>query len=63
MRVACGLLLCVACIAPAGAAEDLARPGRLPAGVTPVHYDLSIEPDARALTFSGRRDRRGREAD
>ena len=55
MRIDPRLLICLACIAPsAGVAADAARPGRLPQGVAPVHYDLSIEPDARALTFSGR---------
>jgi len=34
------------------AAEPL--PGRLPAGVIPVHYEISVAPDARALTFTGR---------
>ncbi|MGH8310799.1 MAG: hypothetical protein ACRETX_13510, partial [Steroidobacteraceae bacterium] len=48
-------LICLACAAcsvdtPTGEA----RPGRLPSGVIPVHYDISIEPDARALTFTGR---------
>ncbi len=28
-------------------------PGRLPAGVAPIHYDISIDPDAKALAFAG----------
>jgi aminopeptidase N len=48
-------LICLACAAcsvdtPTGEA----RPGRLPSGVIPLHYDISIEPDARELTFTGR---------
>jgi aminopeptidase N len=31
-----------------------ALPGRLPRDATPVHYDILIEPDAKALTFKGR---------
>lgn len=37
---------------PAAAGEPL--PGRLPAGVIPLHYEISVTPDARALTFTGR---------
>jgi hypothetical protein len=48
-------LICLACAAcspetPTGQQ----RPGRLPSGIVPVHYDIRIEPDARALTFTGR---------
>jgi aminopeptidase N len=31
-----------------------ALPGRLPRDATPVHYDIRIEPNAKALTFKGR---------
>ncbi len=49
------LLLCLVCAAcgrdaPGGEAQ----PGRLPPGVTPVHYEISVEPDAHSLTFAGR---------
>jgi aminopeptidase N len=55
MRAAVRLLVCLACTASGlNAAADEPRPGRLPTGVTPVHYDISVEPDARALTFTGR---------
>ena len=37
----------------AGGAEPATRPGRLPPGVTPVHYAITVEPDANALTFTG----------
>ena len=48
-------LICLACAAcspetPTGES----RPGRLPSAVIPVHYDIGVEPDARALTFTGR---------
>jgi aminopeptidase N len=48
-------LICLACAAcsldtPTGES----RPGRLPSGVIPVHYEIRVEPDARALTFTGR---------
>jgi aminopeptidase N len=48
------LLLCVMAVAPASAATP--RPERevLPDNVVPVHYDLSLAPDAEALTFSGK---------
>ncbi len=38
----------------AAAADPAARPGRLPPGVVPVHYQISVQPDATALTFQGR---------
>jgi puromycin-sensitive aminopeptidase len=31
----------------------VAATGRLPAGVTPIHYDLRINPDAQKLSFTG----------
>ena len=34
-------------------APAIAAPGRLPADVVPVAYRLTVEPDARALTFAG----------
>ena len=52
--LALGLLICLFCTAcgrDVPAVEAL--PGRLPPGVAPVHYDISVEPDARALTFTG----------
>ena len=55
MRLATRLLVCLAWAAfgvTAAAAEQ--RPGRLPPGITPVHYEISVEPDAAALTFTGR---------
>ena len=47
------ILLCcaMAVIGTAGAAES--RPGQLPTGVVPVHYDIRVEPDAEALIFVG----------
>jgi aminopeptidase N len=45
------ILCAIAVSHPAAAAE--ARPGRLPPGVTPVHYQIRIEPDAHALRFAG----------
>ena len=48
-------LICLACTACSqDTPTDAPRPGRLPSSVIPVHYDISIEPDARALTFTGR---------
>jgi len=35
------------------AAESAARPGRLPTGIIPLHYDIRVEPDAAALTTRG----------
>lgn len=39
--------------AAAIATASSAAPGRLPAGVTPVHYAISVAPDAEKLSFSG----------
>ena len=38
----------------AASTEPAARPGRLPPGITPVHYEISVEPDAQGLKFHGR---------
>jgi len=38
----------------AATAEPAVQPGRLPVGVVPVHYEISVQPDAAALTFQGR---------
>jgi aminopeptidase N len=39
----------------AAASVSAATPeaGRLPAGVTPLHYDIMVDPDAAAMTFTG----------
>src|SRR6185503_19750410 len=50
MKLATALTV-IAC-ATAGAATD-ATPTQLPRLVRPTHYDLTIEPDAAALTFRG----------
>ena len=31
----------------------VAAPGRLPTGVTPIHYDIRVNPDATKLSFTG----------
>lgn len=55
MRAATLTLLLLACSGTiAAAVEPAARPGRLPVGVVPVHYEISVQPDAAALTFQGR---------
>src|SRR5688572_12718026 len=47
-------LLCVACAAgPVAAAERTPTPTQLPRLARPVHYNVTIEPDAAALTFRG----------
>jgi aminopeptidase N len=46
--------LCLALVLPLGTLATEDRPGRLPQGVTPLHYEIRIEPDAQALTFHGR---------
>ena len=45
-------LACAACSPETPTGEQ--RPGRLPSGVVPIHYDIRVEPDASALTFTGR---------
>lgn len=48
-------LICLACTAcTQETPTDAPPPGRLPSSVIPVHYEISVEPDARALTFTGR---------
>ncbi len=37
----------------ASALDSAARPGRLPTGTVPLHYDIHVEPDAAALTTRG----------
>ena len=54
MRVVVRLFALLVCALPVLAAADEPLPGRLPRGVVPVHYDISVEPDARALSFAGR---------
>jgi aminopeptidase N len=47
-------LLCLAGLAgPVVAAESTPTPTQLPRLVRPTHYDVTIEPDAAALTFRG----------
>ena len=47
-------VLCAACFAgPVVAAERTPTPTQLPRLVRPVHYNVTIEPDAAALTFRG----------
>jgi aminopeptidase N len=57
MRIFAGLAiaaLCVACAAGAvAAAERTPTPTQLPRLARPVHYNVTIEPDAAALTFRG----------
>ena len=47
------ILLCcaMAVIGAAGAADS--RPGQLPPGVVPVHYEIRVQPEAEALVFVG----------
>ena len=47
------VLFAFAPVARAAQATD-ALPARLPGIVTPIHYDILLEPDATALTFKGR---------
>ena len=56
MRTAAAILLLLVWSGAtfAAATEPAARPGRLPLGVAPVHYEISVEPDAATLGFRGR---------
>jgi len=47
------ILLCCAMAAVGAAGAAGSRPGQLPTGIVPVHYDIRVEPDAEALTFGG----------
>jgi aminopeptidase N len=48
IRFLSALLCCLMLSTPLAAAT-----GRLPTGITPIHYDISIRPDAQAMSFSG----------
>ena len=47
------LLLASAALIGAAPAPTAQQPGRLPAGVTPIHYDIMVEPLADTLRFTG----------
>ena len=51
MKLASALVLSLALTA--GASPPALAAGQLPTGVVPVLYDISVRPDATALTFSG----------
>ena len=52
-KIICGtFVVWIAAAAASGAA--LVEPERLPAGVTPIHYDLALVPDSAHLSFRGR---------
>jgi len=53
-KVARLVLLCLAFAVPSLAAATEVLAGRLPPGVTPLHYEIRIVPDAQALSFDGR---------
>ena len=53
-KVARLVLLCLALAVPSVTPATEARSGRLPGGVTPLHYEIRIVPDAEALSFEGR---------
>ena len=46
-------LALLACL-PAFADDVASRPGRLPEGIAPIHYDIHVEPDSTSLTLAGR---------
>ncbi|WCT74315.1 M1 family metallopeptidase [Sphingomonas naphthae] len=48
-----GLLALAAPALVGAAAAPVAKPGRLPASVVPIHYDMRIDADAKAMTFKG----------
>lgn len=52
-KIACGTGLLLIAAAAASVALST-EPERLPAGVTPIHYDLALVSDAAHLTFRGR---------
>ena len=56
MRLARTVLLSTSLLSAtlAGAATPMAQqPGRLPADVVPIHYDITVDPDAAKMTFTG----------
>ncbi len=53
IMMATRFLALAAMLACAGHPAVAATTTQLPAGVRPVHYDITIEPDAAALTFAG----------
>ena len=56
MRILCAVLVCVCSLgaAPVAAAPAALTTTQLPRTIRPIHYDLTLEPDAANLRFSGR---------